>query len=96
MAEALPQSLAANNAANQVIRSSSSAASNYRAAQRARSRKEFISKIGIAVEEGDETLFWLEYIEGLGVVPSRRLKEVRTEADELVRILVSIRKNSKG
>lgn len=96
MAEALPRGMAAANAANQVIRSSSSAASNYRAAQRGRSRKEFVSKIGIALEEADETLFWLEYIDGLEAIASQRLADIRTEADELVRILASIRKSGSG
>ena len=92
MADALPRSIAARNAADQIIRSSSSAAANYRASQRGRSDKDFINKVGIALEEADETCFWLDYIEGLEAIPAKRLEKLKTEADELVRILASIRK----
>jgi four helix bundle protein len=94
MAEVLPKGLAARNAADQIIRSSSSAAANYRAAQRGRSAKDFTNKVGIALEEADETAFWLEYIERLEALPAKRLEKLRSEADELVRILVTIRKGS--
>ena len=47
---------------NQLIRSSASAAANYRAACRGRSRPEFVAKLGLALEEADESLFWLEFI----------------------------------
>jgi four helix bundle protein len=50
----------------------------------------------VALEEADETCFWLEYIEGLEVVPAKRLENLRTEADELDSILASIRKRSSG
>ena len=96
MAEALPRTLAARNAAAQIIRSSSSAASNYRASQRGRSRKDFASKVGIALEEADETAFWLDYLEGLGAMSSERLEKLKLEADELVRILATIRKNGQS
>ncbi|BET65134.1 four helix bundle protein [Opitutales bacterium ASA1] len=96
MTEALPRGLAVRNAADQVVRCSSSAASNYRASQRGRSTRDFLNKVAMALEEADETCFWLEYIEGLEVVPAKRLENLRTEADELVSILASIRKRSSG
>lgn len=96
MAEALPGTRAARNAADQIIRSSSSAASNYRASQRGRSGRDFINKVGIALEEADETAFWLDYIEGLEVISAKRLEKLKVEADELVRILASIRKGGSG
>lgn len=58
----LPKSREANIIKNQLIRSSSSVASNYRAACRARSGKEFYAKLCIVVEEADESVFWLEMI----------------------------------
>jgi len=94
MSESLPRGLAARNAADQVICSSSSSASNYRAAQRGRSTRDFANKVGVALEEADETAFWLDYIDRLEVIPPRRLAGLRTEADELARILASIRKGS--
>ncbi|MFA6961902.1 MAG: four helix bundle protein [Opitutaceae bacterium] len=95
MADALPTGIAARNAAGQVIRSSSSAAANYRAAQRGRSHKDFSNKVGVALEEADETAFWLEYIERYGLLSAKRLSALRKEADELVRILATIRKNAR-
>ena len=62
-------------------------AANYRAACRGRSRREFIAKLGVAVEEADETVFWLELIERTGLSPSAALKTVRGEAQELRAIL---------
>ena len=56
----LPRTPDAQVIGKQVLRSATSVAANYRAVQRARSRAEFISKMGIVVEESDETLFWLE------------------------------------
>ncbi len=92
MADAMPVTTASRNGAGQIIRSSSSAAANYRASQRGRSRKDFTNKVGIALEEADETEFWLEYIEGLEVLSPRQLDGLKIEANELVRILASIRK----
>ena len=96
MADALPSGMATRNAADQIIRSSSSAAANYRASQRGRSTKDFLNKVGIALEEADETAFWLDYIEGLGAVSAKRLESLHIEAEELVRILATIRKSGGG
>ena len=59
----LPKNREGNLIGNQIFRSGTSVASNYRAACRARSKAEFIAKMGIVEEEADETLFWLEVIE---------------------------------
>jgi four helix bundle protein len=53
---------------DQVIRSATSVAANYRAVYRARSDKEFIAKMGMVIEEADETLFWIEMIDESGVI----------------------------
>jgi four helix bundle protein len=58
----LPRTGEARVIGNQVLRSGTSVASNYRAACRSRSKADFISRIGIVVEEADETVFWLELI----------------------------------
>lgn len=94
MTDTLPRKLAVQNAASQLIRSSSSAASNYRASQRGKSRKDFSNKVKIALEEADESEFWLEYIERLDVVPSKKLAALKAEANELTRILAAIRRKS--
>jgi four helix bundle protein len=58
----LPKTAEAEVIGKQILRSATSVAANYRAATRARSRAEFIAKLGLVVEEADETLFWLECI----------------------------------
>src|SRR6184192_2378243 len=62
LVDALPKSVQGRAVLNQIIRSGTSMAANYRAACRARSRAEFIAKIGVVEEEADEMLFWLELI----------------------------------
>ena len=72
---------------NQVIRSASSVAANYRAACRSRSRKEFFSKICIVVEELDEVDFWLELLSKIGVGQEVKLASLKQSTSELLRIL---------
>jgi four helix bundle protein len=55
-------------------------AANYRAARRAKSPAHFLSKLGDVEEEADETLFWLELLEESGIVPTKRLSALKTEA----------------
>ena len=79
----------------QVIRSATSTAANYRAAQRAKSKADFISKIGTTEEEADESLFWLECLAELATQEHTELKRLLKEADELVAILVASRKRAR-
>ena len=67
----------------QVIRCGTSVAANYRAACRSRSRAEWIAKIGMVVEEADETVFWLEMLLECGIVKGERLNNLLEEAREL-------------
>jgi four helix bundle protein len=94
LVDALPKSVQGRAVANQIIRSGTSIAANYRAACRARSRAEFISKIGIVEEEADETLFWLELILDTEMLSSERLAPLMKEADELVAIMAASRKSA--
>jgi four helix bundle protein len=80
----------------QVIRSATSTAANYRAAQRGRSKADFVSKIGIAEEEADESLFWLECLAELATREHSELTRLLKESDELVAILTSSRKTARG
>ena len=80
----------------QVIRSSTSVASNYRVAQRAKSKPDFISKLGTAEEEADETLIWLECLDELTEYKRSELQRLLKEADELVAILTASRKSARG
>ena len=74
--------------AGQLFRSATSVAANYRATCRARSLKEFVAKLGVVVEECDETLFWLELLSRLGLVDSAALRPALLEADQLLAIFV--------
>jgi four helix bundle protein len=80
----------------QVLRSGTSVGANYREAHRARSKAEFISKIGEVLKEADETLYWLELLVEENVLPAKRLQPLTTEANELVAIFTTISKHSKG
>jgi len=73
----------------QLLRCSTSVAANYRAACRARSTADFISKIGIVLEEADETHSGIELLHDAGVATTEKLNPVLNEADELVSIFVA-------
>ncbi len=74
---------------NQIFRSGTSVASNYRAACRGRSKAEFIAKMGIVEEEADETLFWLEIIEEVEIFDRDLISPLKRECHEILSIVVS-------
>ena len=80
----------------QVLRSGTSIGANYRAACRARSRAEFVAKLGIVLEEADETTFWLELMQDSRIFPEEKLKDIVREAKELVAIFVASVRTAKG
>lgn len=82
--------------ADQLCRASTSVAANYRIACRARSKREFISKLGIALEEADESVGWFEVIEGAGFADGQRVSPLLQEARELVAILAASRITAQG
>jgi four helix bundle protein len=96
MTDALPCNSKNRVLGDQVLRSATSVASGYRAACRARSRADWIDKIGRTLEEADETLLWLELIEESGLLPSAKLLALKQEADELTAIFGSVHKTSKS
>jgi four helix bundle protein len=85
----LPRSTEAQVLGRQLLRSGTSVGANYRAAGRARSKAEFISKIAIVVEEADETIFWLECLVESGIVKEVLLTDLLKEANELVAIFAA-------
>lgn len=91
MAERLPRGISGRTIADQVARSGTSVASNYRAAIRAKSRSDFLYKINVVLEEADETEFWIELAARTGIVPAKRLSALAQEANELVRIFNATR-----
>ena len=93
----LPRSPDAQTLGKQILRSGTSVAANYRAVCRARSKAEFISKMGIVVEEADETVFWLEILTETGVVRAERAEDLQKEANELLAIFsASLRTAKRG
>jgi len=93
---ALPKTEEARVLGRQVLRSGTAVAANYRSACRARSRADFISKIGITVEEANETGFWLELIVDAGIIKKSKLESLMVVADELVRIFQSTRTTARS
>jgi four helix bundle protein len=81
---------------NQIFRSGTSTAANYRAVCRARSTADFISKLSIVEEEADETLFWLGLIKEMGIVDEALLNSLMQENDEIIAIIVSSIKTARN
>jgi len=86
LVEALPKSRTSEVLGRQLLRSGTSVGANYRAACRARSTADFISKMGIVEEEADESLFWMELLIESGIVKIEKLESLMKEADELLAI----------
>ena len=85
----LPRTEEARIMGKQVLRSGTSVAANYRAVCRARSKSEFIAKIGVVVEEADETTFWLELLVDADIVREPRMRSLLSEANELLAIFAA-------
>jgi four helix bundle protein len=82
--------------ANRFLRSGTSVGANYREANRARSKAEFISKMGDCLKEADETLYWLELLLDEKIVPAKKLSALVSESGELVAIFITILKKARG
>ena len=93
--EALPRSETAKALGRQLLRAGTSVGANYRAAARARSRADFVAKLGIVEEECDEVSYWMEVIEALKLLKPRRLANLQTEASELLAIVVASIKTAR-
>lgn len=96
LCEALPPKKVSKVIEDQLLRSSFSAAANYRAACKAISKKAFISKLSFAFEEIDESLFWLESIQDLKLFTDKKLEPINREAKELASILAAARKTAQA
>jgi four helix bundle protein len=95
LCRSLPRSEEARLIGNQVFRSGTSVGSNYRAACRGRSKADFIAKLGIVLEEADETVYWLELLAETEILPMKRLEPLMSEGQELVAIFVASLKTAK-
>jgi len=93
---AMPKSIEGRAIANQLVRCGTSVAANYRATCRARSKIEFVAKIGVVLEETDETQLWLELIIEAKPMAAKRVQPLLDEASELVAIFVTSRKSASA
>jgi len=89
LVESLPRGRTADVIGRQLLRSGTSVGANYRAACRAKSTADFISKMGTVEEEADESLYWMELLIEAKIVGSDKLESLMKEADELLAITVS-------
>lgn len=91
----LPKSALSDVISRQLLRSALSVGANYRAACRARSRADFVSKIGIVEEEADESQYWLEIAIDANLLPAARVKDLLRETKELIAIFTSSGRTAK-
>ena len=92
---ALPKSDEARVLGKQVLRSGTYVGANFREAHRARSKAEFIAKVGDCLKELDETAYWPELLTGSGIVTAEKLAPLQDENHQLLAILTTIAKNAK-
>ena len=92
---ALPKTKLGNHITGQLIRCSTSVASNYRASCLAQSKASFIAKLSIVLEETDESAFWLEFIIDEKLIPKNQVQSLMNEASELTAIFFASRKTAR-
>ena len=91
----LPPGMEGRMIGDQLLRSGTSVAANYRAVCRARSKAEFIARIGVVAEEADEAVLWLELLTESGIVSQEKTQELLTEAKELAAIFTASQHTAK-
>lgn len=96
LVDELPRTSAGRAIGNQLIRSGTSVGANYRAACRGRSKAEFIAKLGVVIEEADESAFWLELIAESGMLDSENVSSLHREAEELTAIFATSVRTAKA
>jgi len=94
LSAALPDTYLGNHVRGQLIRRSTSVASNYRATCLAQSKASFISKLSIVLEETDESYFWLEFIIDENLLEKKVVEPLLKETSELTAIFISSRKTA--
>ena len=80
----------------QLLRAGTSVGANYRAVCRARTAREFIAKLGVTIEEADESAYWIEILVESGLLTPALTGKLHNEADELTRIFVASRETARG
>ncbi|MFZ4598922.1 MAG: four helix bundle protein [Terrimicrobiaceae bacterium] len=93
---ALPKTEEARVLGKQAMRSGTSVGANFREAHRSRSNAEFVAKVGDSLKELEETSYWLELLTESKIVPAAKLSALQDECHQLLAILTTISKKSKG
>jgi four helix bundle protein len=96
LVESLPRSRSADVIGQQILRSATSIGANYRAACKARSKADFISKITVVEEEADESQYWLDLLADSGLARKDQLSNLMKESKELTAIFTASGKTAKG
>ena len=96
LAASFPKNAAGDTIGRQLIKAATSAAANYRAACIARSRADFVSKLGLVEEEADEAVFWIEFAADAGLVRRKRVQGLLAEGVEIVRIIARSRMTARA
>jgi four helix bundle protein len=96
MSDALPKTRSSNVIGNQILRSATGMAANYRAAGHSRSKAEFVAKIGVVIEEADETVFGLGMLRDSAIVKPTKLDHMLDEANQLLAIFTASRRTAKS
>jgi four helix bundle protein len=95
MAQSFRRSPAGDVIARQLIRSATSVGANYRSACLARSRAEFVAKLGVVQEEADESVFWIDLAPDAGLVNRKRVRSLLEEGEQVFRIIATSLKTAK-
>lgn len=96
LVESLPNTQTARVLGKQLLRCGTSVAANYRTSCRARSKADFISKMGIVEEETDESAFWIEMLIDTNLVKENLVSDLLDEAEQLTKIFVSSINTARG
>ena len=96
LASALPQTALGRHVCGQLIRCSTGAAANYRAAGVAQSKAAWVAKLSIVIEETDESCFWMEFIADEALLAKKQVAPLLTEGEELRRIFIAARHTTRG
>lgn len=94
LCEALSKGKLSSIIEHQLLRSGFSAVANYRSSCNAQTKKAFIAKLSIALEEMDESVFWLEMIRDTNLLPESKIKSLIDEGIELTKILGASRRTA--
>lgn len=95
LVKALPKTIEGKIIGGQLLRSGTSTAANYRAVCRARSKAEFIAKLGIVIEEADESGFWLEIVIESKLLRKELVEPLLQETNEILSIMITSSKSAK-